>query len=68
MQGQDESLAYQISLTLGDRADDYDIPAIEKDVRALGAPDVDSVGTVVYWAIVERHDVSQGAAGGEVTP
>jgi hypothetical protein len=60
-----ESLAYQISLTLGDHADDFDIPAIEKDLRAMGATNVDAVDTEAYWAIVERHDVSQEDGGDE---
>lgn len=52
-----QSLAYQISLTLGDHAGDYDIPAIESDVRGLGVTtDIDEVESAAYWEIVKRHD------------
>jgi hypothetical protein len=57
-------LAYQISLTLGDHADDFDIDAILDDLIAnhdgplISIDDIDS-GT--YWATVEKHDTTAQA-------
>lgn len=51
-------LAYQISLTLGDHADDYDIPAIITDLRKThpGLGNIDDIASAAYWEAVKRHD------------
>lgn len=52
-------LAYQVSLTLGDYPDDFDIDGIVDEIRELsGATDVDQVEPQTYWAIVERHQTN----------
>jgi hypothetical protein len=50
------NLEWEISITLGDFADDYDIPGIAADLRARGVTRVDDVDAVTYRAILKRHD------------
>jgi hypothetical protein len=57
-----QDLAYQVSLTLGDHAGDYDVASIVEEIAStygLDIPDIDAVPGVEYWAIVERHEKSQ---------
>jgi hypothetical protein len=54
-------IAHQVSTTLGDHADDYDIDAIVDDLIANHDGDLNSVddfGSESYWAIVETHDTT----------
>ena len=56
-------LAHQVSVTLGDHADDYDIDAIVGDlVDANGSIEsIDAVPSDSYWDTVRKHDTSASA-------
>jgi hypothetical protein len=52
-------IAHQVSTTLGDHADDYDIDAIVNDLIDSHDGELNSVDDIdgdTYWAIVEKHD------------
>jgi hypothetical protein len=54
-------IAHQVSLTLGDHADDYDVEAIIDDLtEAHDGPlnSIDDIDSETYWAIVEKHDTT----------
>lgn len=54
-------IAHQVSITLGDHADDYNIDGIVDDLIAShdGALDsIDDFDSQSYWAIVETHDTT----------
>lgn len=52
-------IAYQISTTLDDYADDYNIDAIVDEIeKRHGLVDIDSIDSTEYWEIVERHDTT----------
>lgn len=56
-------IAHQVSLTLGDHPEDFDIDAIVDDLRDLEATQapiktVDDVDSDTYWGIVRKHDTS----------
>lgn len=58
-----KELEHQVSLTLGDHIEDFDIPAIVRDLIAA-APggtlgNIDDVEHDAYWAIVSKHDQSK---------
>ncbi|MGW2213217.1 hypothetical protein [Streptomyces sp. NPDC001781] len=51
------AIAHQVSTTLGDHIEDYDIDAIVADLGAAGAKNsVDDVDSDTYWNIVRKHD------------
>ncbi|KAF0646290.1 MULTISPECIES: hypothetical protein [Streptomyces] len=55
-------LAYQVSLTLGDHIDDFDIDAIVEDlIENHDGPlnSIDDIEDTAYWAAVEKHDTTQ---------
>lgn len=52
-----KDLAYQVSLTLGDNAGDFDIEAIVADLMSGRLiTSVDEIDSDTYWTIVNRHD------------
>ncbi|KPC69073.1 hypothetical protein ADL27_54910 [Streptomyces sp. NRRL F-6602] len=54
-------IAHQVSITLGDHADDFDIDAIVDDLAAAHDGDLNSVDDLdsqSYWAIVESRDTT----------
>lgn len=56
-----QDIAHQVSTTLGDHADDYDIDGIVDDLIANHDGDlagIDDFDSQSYWAIVETHDTS----------
>ncbi|GAA1011541.1 hypothetical protein ACFQWA_27905 [Streptomyces thermogriseus] len=56
-----QDLAYQVSLTLGDHADDYDIDGIVKDLLNVHDGEltsIDDVDSELYWDIVKKHDAT----------
>lgn len=54
-------IAYQVSLTLGDHAESFDMDGILDDLAKAGVEtSVDDIESDAYWAIVEQHD--DGAA------
>jgi len=56
-----QDIAHQVSTTLGDHADDYDIDAIVDDLIAAHDGDltsIDDFDSQSYWAIVETHDIT----------
>ncbi len=55
-----EELTGQVSVTLGDHVEDFDVAAIVQDIREEygPAPSVDDVPAEDYSAILERHDLS----------
>lgn len=58
------AIAHQVSLTLGDHTEDYDIDAIVTDLGEAGVKSsVDDVDSDTYWAIVERHDTTARPTG-----
>jgi hypothetical protein len=57
-------LAHQVSLTLGDSAESFDIEAIVDDLIAAHDGDLNSIDdfdSQSYWAIVETHDTGAKA-------
>jgi hypothetical protein len=51
------AIAHQVSLTLGDYTDSFDLDAILDDLAEAGAESsVDDISSDTYWAIIERHD------------
>ena len=58
-------LTIQVRATLGDHADEFDIPAIvEKIIEVHGFVDVDQINSRQYWEeIVMPHDHSGTAKG-----
>lgn len=56
-----QDIAHQVSLTLGDHAEDYNIDAIVDDLIAAHdgkLTSIDDFDSQSYWAIVEAHDIS----------
>lgn len=55
-----QGIAYQVSLTLGDHIEDFDIDAIVSDLVAAHGPieNIDAVPSGEYWDVVRKHDVS----------
>jgi hypothetical protein len=54
-----QDIAHQVSLTLGDRPEDFDIDAIVNDLGEAGVKtSVDDVDSDTYWDIVRKHDTS----------
>jgi outer membrane receptor protein involved in Fe transport len=52
-----QDIAQQVSTTLGDHVEDYDIDAIVDDLGAAGVKtSVDDVDHDTYWGIVRKHD------------
>jgi hypothetical protein len=52
-------IAYQVSTTLGDHVEDYDIDAIVDDLVKNydgSLASIDDFESESYWAIVESHD------------
>lgn len=53
-------LAHQVSTSLGDYAEDYDVEAIVVDLITefpeVQTRGIDAVYPVAYWALVARHD------------
>ncbi len=58
-------IAHQVSTTLGDHAEDFDIDGIVSDLAAANgsAESVDDFESEEYWAIVEAHDISPRRRG-----
>ncbi|WP_042174658.1 hypothetical protein [Streptomyces sp. NBRC 110035] len=57
-------IAHQVSTTLGDHADDFNIDGIVDDLIAAhdgNLASIDDFDSQSYWAIVETHDVSTQA-------
>ncbi|MFE7485519.1 hypothetical protein [Streptomyces sp. NPDC057552] len=52
-------LTHDISTALGDAAEDHDIEAIAADLRARGALEVGSIPAEEFWALVEKHALSE---------
>jgi hypothetical protein len=56
-----QDIAHQVSTTLGDHADDYDIDGIVSDLIANYDGDLNSIDdfeSQSYWAVVETHDTA----------
>lgn len=56
-----QDIAYQVSLTLGDHADDFNIDGIVEDLIAAHDGTLNSIDDIeyaTYWTIVEHHDIS----------
>ena len=56
-----QDIAHQVSTTLGDHIDDYDINAIVEDLIAShdgSIKNIDDFDSQSYWAIVETHDTT----------
>jgi hypothetical protein len=54
-------IAHQVSITLGDNAESFDMEGILDDLAKAGVEtSVDDIDSDVYWTIVEQHD--DGAA------
>lgn len=53
-----DSMAHQVSLTLGDHANDFDIDAIVEELTGIYGHllGIDDVPAQEYWAIVRKHD------------
>ncbi|MFJ9799883.1 hypothetical protein [Streptomyces sp. NPDC101145] len=61
-------LAYQVSLTLGDHIEDFDIDAIVTDpIENHDGPlnSIDEIEDTAYWATVEKHDITQAGDADE---
>jgi hypothetical protein len=58
-----EDLKHQVSTTLGDHPEDFEIGAIVQEIVQEFGPigSIDAVPSERYWAIVERHDVTRDA-------
>jgi len=55
-------IAHQVSLTLGDSIDSFDMDAILNDLADAGVTtSVDDVDSDTYWEIVNRHDTGAQA-------
>lgn len=55
-------IAHQISLTLADSIDSFDMDAILDDLAEAGVTDsVDDIDSDTYWEIVNRHDTGAQA-------
>jgi hypothetical protein len=61
-----DRLAHEISTTLGDHADDYDIDAIARELIDRHGPirRIDEVPTDLYWRIVSKHDTARNSHWG----
>lgn len=55
-----QDIAHQVSTTLGDHIEDFDIDAIVDDlVEENGTlSSIDDVDSAAYWATVEKHDTT----------
>ena len=55
-----QNLAYQVSTTLGDHPEDFNIDDIVQDLIDEHGPidSIDDVDTNAYWATVEKHDTA----------
>jgi hypothetical protein len=55
-------IAHQVSITLGDSTESFDMEAILDDLAEAGVTDsVDDVDSDTYWEIVNRHDTGAQA-------
>ncbi|MER8219681.1 hypothetical protein ABTZ58_03605 [Streptomyces sp. NPDC094143] len=55
-------IAHQVSLTLGDHIESFDMDAILDDLAEAGvAASVDDIDDETYWEIVNRHDTGAQA-------
>jgi hypothetical protein len=55
-------IAHQVSLTLDDHADSFDIDAILDDLAEAGVTtSVDDIDSDTYWEIIRRHDIGAQA-------
>lgn len=64
-------IAHQVSITLGDHADDYDIDGIVDDLVTAHDGEIASVDdfdSESYWAIVETHYSDPEASRSSMTP
>ncbi|MFF8953900.1 hypothetical protein ACF09I_34640 [Streptomyces sp. NPDC014940] len=56
-------IAHQVSLTLGDSIESFDMDAILDDLDEAGVTSsVDDIDSDTYWEIVRRHDTGAQAA------
>jgi hypothetical protein len=56
------NIAYQVSLTLGDSIESFDMDGILDDLAEAGVTDdVDAIDSEAYWEIVRRHDMGAQA-------
>ncbi|MFE4915864.1 hypothetical protein ACFRCX_30635 [Streptomyces sp. NPDC056652] len=55
-----QDIAHQVSTTLGDHTEDFDIDAIMDDLVTENGPiaNIDAVDSDTYWATVRKHDTS----------
>jgi hypothetical protein len=56
-----QDIAHQVSTTLADHSEDFDIDAIVDDLIANHDGDLNSIDdfdSQGYWAIVESHDLT----------
>ena len=56
-----QDIAHQVSTTLGDHVDDFNIDGIVDNLIAAHDGQIDSIDdfdSQSYWAIVESHDTS----------
>jgi hypothetical protein len=54
-------IAHQVSTTLGDHSESFDMEGILDDLAKAGVETrIDDIDSDVYWAIIEQHD--DGAA------
>jgi len=55
-------IAHQVSLTLGDSIESFDIDGILDDLDRAGVEgSVDDIESDAYWAIIEQHDTGARA-------
>lgn len=55
-------IAHQVSLTLDDSIDSFDLEAILDDLNEAGVTDsVDDIDSETYWEIINRHDTGARA-------
>lgn len=55
-------IAHQVSLTLDDSIESFDLDAILDDLDAAGVTSsVDDIDSVTYWEIINRHDTGAQA-------
>lgn len=56
-----QDIAHQVSLSLGDHHEDFDIDGIVDDLAAAHDGELNSIDdfdSESYWAIVETHDTT----------
>lgn len=55
-------ITYQVSLTMGDSTDGFDMDAILDDLDKAGVTtSVDDIDSDTYWEIIRRHDTGAHA-------